>query len=134
MFQRALRARQTFSLNAIELKECGPQSGKTVDTTQVNSIDAYHTWRNDNPSSDTTYMNAYVEAQVLVDGDPVPITVDAGDQYVRQVGEDGYEVLIEPESSHTVTFSIPTASLPTGSNMDYGVYVVSAAQRALNDF
>lgn len=131
-----IRAYQTWSPSNVYVSDCGPPSGTEINASEAGAEHyAYHTWANDNPDSDTQGMHAYVRAQVVLNGQTIPVSVDEGHLYRRQVDATTYELMIGPDGArHTVPFQLPVPDLPRGQSMDYDVNVLEKRRERLENF
>lgn len=123
-------AHQSWSPQNVNVVQCGP-ADRTINLAEDgNEVLGYHTWENTNPGE-----HAYVRAQPTINDDPLPVSVNTGHPYVRQVDGTTYEAMVGPDGArHTIEYHMATADLPVGQGMDYGVNVLAIRQQELDAF
>lgn len=124
-----------FDPSLVTLLICDLAGGQVDPDAAGDTVSGTTEWINDNPDPTEFSGKAFVRAQVLVNGSPIPITIDDSHDFRRQVDAMTYEVMVAGDgASHPVDFDVAVADLPTGTDMPVEVDPLVIENRRLDDF
>lgn len=124
----------SWSPDNVVLAQCGPPDGTFINKDRGGVLSAWQEWSNQNAPDSGDPAHAYVRAEVVVDGNPIPVDVNEEHQYRRQVNETTYELMVGPEGTHSAPLAIQMADLPNGDNVSFGVDAKEIVPRRLIGF